>query len=98
MLSFWVCDLIFTYNTCSSDGATDDLQELAKYLTLNLQKAGLHMLEVPVSLSLESQLAHYDMVGVPYMVIVRPTALINGILTLRNRDTTLEVSLLLRLS
>lgn len=42
-------------------------------------------------LNLDIQYRQYDQLGVPYTVVLNENTLKNGIIQLRNRDTTLKV-------
>lgn len=42
-------------------------------------------------LNLDIQYQQYDQLGVPYTVVLNENSLKNGIIQLRNRDTTLKV-------
>lgn len=77
------------------DEKAEDLYQLATYLSLTLRRVGLHTLFSPGSRSnktLDSQFINHDSVGIPYTVVITPDALNNGIIGLRSRDTTLQVT------
>ncbi|KAF4528063.1 hypothetical protein B566_EDAN012025 [Ephemera danica] len=69
-----------------------DIADLAGFLARVLRQAGVSTMLLPDlgKKSLESQLVRYDELGVPYCVVLNEGSLKNGILALRNRDTTLK--------
>ncbi|XP_046658366.1 DNA polymerase subunit gamma-2, mitochondrial isoform X2 [Homalodisca vitripennis] len=71
----------------------EELGQLATFLCLNLRKEGVHTLFISSSRSKktkEAQLGFHDSIGIPYTVVVNAESLINGIVGLRSRDTTLQ--------
>ncbi|XP_049801370.1 DNA polymerase subunit gamma-2, mitochondrial [Schistocerca nitens] len=78
--------------SASSSSAGEELNQLAVYLTKQTRDSGISTLLLPdlVKKSLESQFVRNDELGIPYTAVLNDTSLKNGIITLRNRDTTLK--------
>lgn len=81
---------------CLSDDAScsKDFSDLAKYLSMMLEKHGVSILNaderiVPSQSLLNDGFLEMDAIGVPYELILEPSTLENGMLKLRNRDTTI---------
>jgi len=87
-----VVKLLCSRSTDASVG--EELSQLSLYLTKQLQNVGISTLLLPdvAKKSQESQFSRNDELGIPYTVVLNDATLKNGILALRNRDTTLKVS------
>ncbi|KAH1025848.1 hypothetical protein HUJ05_010492 [Dendroctonus ponderosae] len=70
-----------------------ELNDLALHLTEQFRTNHLSTLFLPRSskLSLEAQWRQYDEMGIPYNVVLNERTLKDGLVHLRNRDTTLKV-------
>lgn len=77
----------------SSASTTQQLSELALVLARKIRKIGIACLLLPDAgkRSLESNFLRADAFGVPYTVVLNDKTLTDGILGIRNRDTTLKV-------
>lgn len=73
-----------------------ELQDLALYLCKLLKNQNIPTFLIPNShkIDLDSLWKQFDEMGVPYNVYLNEESLKNGIILLRNRDTTLKVALL----
>lgn len=74
---------------------TSDLKDLAKYVSLILQRCQITILQsndnhFSDSFALEQKYHEMDTIGIPYSIIVNSDSLQNGFMQLRNRDTTLS--------
>uniref|UniRef100_A0A8D8SVY0 DNA polymerase subunit gamma-2, mitochondrial n=1 Tax=Cacopsylla melanoneura TaxID=428564 RepID=A0A8D8SVY0_9HEMI len=84
------------YKVAFLNSNDDELKSLAQYLYENLRQSHIHCLFSPLDAglksptSIESQLSVNDRLGVPYSVLIRDSALQDGLISIRNRDTTLE--------
>nr|CAD7407973.1 unnamed protein product [Timema cristinae] len=76
----------------SSSATSEELSQLATYLTRQLRKAGVSTLLLPdvAKRSQESQFLRNDEMGVPYTAVLNDNTLKTGILVLRSRETTLK--------
>lgn len=80
----------------SDDGScSKDLNDLAKYLSMMLKKHGITIFHaderiVPSQPLLNDKFTEMDAIGVPYELILEPSTLENGMMKLRNRDTTIS--------
>lgn len=76
----------------TAKSVTDELKDLAVYLCRQLRKNHISCLYLPSSYknTLDSQWKQYDQMGIPYNVLLNENTLKNGIIYLRNRDTTLK--------
>ncbi|XP_077980683.1 DNA polymerase subunit gamma-2, mitochondrial-like [Glandiceps talaboti] len=73
---------------------TRDLREISEHLARDLRKAGVNTLYVcEPQTSLEQQFIRFDEMGVPFTVVINEKTLKNGIIAMRNRDTTLKEQL-----
>lgn len=73
----------------------DDLEDLAKYIEMLLQRSNISVLNNPDHIfkeksSLARKCNEMDSIGVPYGLILNEDSLRTGMLKLRNRDTTLS--------
>nr|CAD7202831.1 unnamed protein product [Timema douglasi] len=77
----------------SSSATSEELSQLAAYLTRQLRKAGVSTLLLPdvAKRSQESQFLRNDEMGVPYTAVLNDNTLKTGLLGLRSRETTLKV-------
>lgn len=77
----------------SSTNVTQQLSELALVLARRIRKIGIASLLLPDAgkRSLESSFLRADGFGIPYSVVLNDKTLSDGILGIRNRDTTLKV-------
>lgn len=71
-----------------------DLKDLSRYITLILQNANISILNLEINIftqkdQLEQQYVNMDSIGVPYGITLEDETLKNGLMKLRNRDTTL---------
>uniref|UniRef100_A0A182J9N4 Anticodon-binding domain-containing protein n=1 Tax=Anopheles atroparvus TaxID=41427 RepID=A0A182J9N4_ANOAO len=73
-----------------------DMLDLSKHLTVVLRKAQLSVLNCALQQHCKTadsdyrkQLAHLDVIGVPYTIVLHDEALKTGLMQLRSRDTTL---------
>ncbi|KAI5698249.1 hypothetical protein M8J75_004208 [Diaphorina citri] len=84
------------YKVAFLNSTDDELKSLAVYLYENLRQSHIYCLFTPLDSSskspgsIESQLSANDKLGVPYSILIRDTALQDGLISIRNRDTTLE--------
>lgn len=78
--------------SASSSTVGEELSQLAVYLTKQMRDTGISTLLLPdlVKKSLESQFVRNDELGIPYTAVLNDMSLKNGIISLRNRDTTLK--------
>nr|CAD7460102.1 unnamed protein product [Timema tahoe] len=78
--------------SASSSSTSEELSQLAVYLTRQLRKAGVSTLLLPdvAKRSQESQFLRNDEMGVPYTAVLNDNTLKTGILGLRSRETTLK--------
>ncbi|KAJ8975493.1 hypothetical protein NQ317_016369 [Molorchus minor] len=78
--------------TGSSAAVVSELSDLALYLCRQLRTNNVPTLYLPSSYknTLEAQYNQYDELGIPYNVVLNDNTLKNGIIQLRNRDTTLK--------
>lgn len=81
---------------CSSTETENrsELYELGLVLIRDIKKVGISTLLLPdcTKKSLQAQFLRNDAFGTPYTIVLNDKTLKDGILGLRNRDTTLEVS------
>ncbi|XP_065201320.1 DNA polymerase subunit gamma-2, mitochondrial [Planococcus citri] len=70
----------------------EDLKLLAEYLALNIKKVGISVLYVPLLCTnpVEEMIEYYDLLGIPFVVVLKPSTLADGIFGLRSRETTLQ--------
>lgn len=73
-----------------SGSRTREVKEIANHLLEELKKTGLDTLDFDDVCSLESQIVRNDEMGIPFTVIVNDNTLETGIVSCRNRDTTLK--------
>nr|CAD7430890.1 unnamed protein product [Timema monikensis] len=75
-----------------ASATSEELSQLATYLTRQLRKAGVSTLLLPdvAKRSQESQFLRNDEMGVPYTAVLNDNTLKTGILGLRSRETTLK--------
>ncbi|KAL1452689.1 hypothetical protein WDU94_006893 [Cyamophila willieti] len=84
------------YKVAFMNSNDDELKSLAQYLYENLRQSHIHCLFSPLDsglkspTSIESQLSVNDRLGVPFSVLIRDSSLLDGLISIRNRDTTLE--------
>lgn len=73
---------------------TEELNQLALYLCKQLRANHISCVLLPNAHrdSLEQQWIHYDELGIPYNILLNENTLKNGVILLRNRDTTLKVN------
>lgn len=85
--------LIFTFGSDLS--TSDDLKDLAKYVSMLLQRSNISLLgandcyfidDVP----LQQKFTEMDAIGVPYGILLDSDSLKMGFMKLRNRDTSLS--------
>lgn len=76
-------------------GPSSSMKDIINFLTRELRNTGITVLHLPDSSSmpLEQQLIRYDEMGIPYCIVLNEGTLKNGIIGLRNRDTTLREQL-----
>lgn len=72
-----------------------ELQDLAKYVTSLLRRSNISTLNAPKCFvtgvdALNDALREMDNIGVPYGVLLDEISLKNGLIQLRNRDTTIS--------
>lgn len=82
------------YCLSTDDSLNDDLKDLTKYLSMMLQKHNISILSIDECIfnnqsQLNKQFFEMDAIGVPYELILDADTLENGLLKLRNRDTTI---------
>ncbi|XP_068084430.1 DNA polymerase subunit gamma-2, mitochondrial [Anabrus simplex] len=79
----------------SSASVSEELSQLALYLTRELRSCGILTLLLPdvAKKSLESQFIRNDELGIPYTAVLNDSSLKTGIIGLRSRDTTLKEQL-----
>ncbi len=67
---------------------------LAEYVSLNLRKGGIPtlLLHQDDKKKLDELFKFYDLLAVPYVVVLEPSTLNDGLFGLRSRETTLQVS------
>ncbi|XP_058174875.1 DNA polymerase subunit gamma-2, mitochondrial [Anopheles ziemanni] len=78
------------------DSLRHDLEDLSKHLSIVLRKAQISVLncaleqhgKTPES-SYQRRIAHLDVIGVPYTIVLNNESLKTGLMQLRSRDTTL---------
>lgn len=73
----------------------NDLEDLCLHINYVLTRSGLRLMQENMiftesSSKLDEQLNKCDSLGIPYAVIIDESTLLNGLLKLRSRDTTLE--------
>ncbi|CAD6997175.1 unnamed protein product [Ceratitis capitata] len=82
--------------TCYHEGKQlKDLEDLCLHIQYILSRSGLRIMGENILFTnslqeLESEIFKCDNLGVPYLLIISESSLHNGLLKLRNRDTTLE--------
>ncbi|KAJ6639583.1 DNA polymerase subunit gamma-2, mitochondrial [Pseudolycoriella hygida] len=91
---------IAPYQCCIVTSVTDqgnlvELQDLARYITSLLRRSNISTLNAPKYLISEDgalgvALEEMDNIGVPYGILLDEGSLKNGLLQLRNRDTTIS--------
>lgn len=71
----------------------EDLIHLAEYVSLTLRKSGVATLfpSKKKSKTIEEWFQFYDLMAVPFVVVLEPAMLHDSILGLRSRETTLQV-------
>uniref|UniRef100_A0A0K8VWP6 DNA polymerase subunit gamma-2, mitochondrial n=1 Tax=Bactrocera latifrons TaxID=174628 RepID=A0A0K8VWP6_BACLA len=80
---------------CHQDNKLIDLGDLCLHISNVLLRSGLrlkpeNMIFTQCSNKMEEELFKCDSLGIPYAVIINESTLLNGLLKLRSRDTTLE--------
>lgn len=80
--------------TGKSEDTIQNLKELVLLLAKKIRKCGISTLVLPdmCSATVESQIERNDSLGIPYTILLNETTLKDGIISIRNRDTTLTVS------
>lgn len=79
-----------------TDGSSsDDLKELAKYVSLLLRRSNISILDATdchfvEDTALQRQFNQMDAIGIPYGIVLDSDSLKTGFMKLRNRDTTLS--------
>lgn len=77
-----------------TDEQTQDLTDLQLHLIHRLKKFGLRVYEEKIAINSNTQLQDHltlaDCMGIPYSLIITESSLKNGLMHLRNRDTTLK--------
>ena len=83
----------FAGNWITSDNV-QNLKELTLLLAKKIKQLGIPVLLLPDigQITIEKHLIRNDALGIPYTIILNNSTLKDGIITLRSRDTTLEVS------
>ncbi|XP_013396698.1 DNA polymerase subunit gamma-2, mitochondrial isoform X2 [Lingula anatina] len=73
----------------SQDHSTSEMREVADYVGLLLSESGIMALHLKES-TLDSIYTKMDESGIPYCVIIDEKTFINGVVSLRSRDTSLK--------
>lgn len=86
------CSVFVTVNDQSSQ---PELYDLAKYVTSLLRRSNISTLNAPKCFvtgpdALNEALQEMDNIGVPYGILLDEASLKNGLIKLRNRDTTIS--------
>lgn len=92
-----ISQLFFFFFLCRSFADASihrDLEELAKYITMMLNKCRVSMFDLKnstfsIQSDLERKFTEMDAIGIPYGLILDENSLKNGVMKLRCRDTTL---------
>nr|XP_023028589.1 DNA polymerase subunit gamma-2, mitochondrial [Leptinotarsa decemlineata] len=76
----------------ADQSSTAELSDLAVYICRQLRTNHVSTLLLPSSnqLKLDAQFKQYDELGVPYTILLSDSTLKDGIVFLRNRETTLK--------
>lgn len=79
---------------CLSDDHHRDLTHLTKFVELLVKRAGIATFDPPrivhTKTDRDARIREMDSIGVPYVLLLDETSLADGMLGLRNRDTTLS--------
>jgi len=63
---------------------------LGNYIKLLLNKSNIKVFNCENQFTLNENITEIDEIGIPYIIIINETSLINGLINLRNRDTTIS--------
>ncbi|XP_070581038.1 DNA polymerase subunit gamma-2, mitochondrial-like [Ptychodera flava] len=73
---------------------TRDMREISEHLSKELRMAGVNTLYMcDTQTTLDQHFVRFDAMGVPFTVIINENTLKNGVIAMRNRDTTLREKL-----
>lgn len=86
------CSIFATFSDQSNQV---ELQDLAKYVTSLLRRSNISTLNAPKCFvtseeALNISFQEMDSIGVPYGIVLDESSLKNGLIKLRNRDTTIS--------
>lgn len=86
------CSIFSISHTSQND---IELMDLATYILLKLKQAGIDVLQQTESIvrntdGLTEKFNAVDQIGVPYTIVLNDESLKNGLMQLRNRDTTIS--------